>query len=43
MMALAVVADCIPRNIPIAAMVAPTAGRFFIKLPNAWNTLNFGA
>ena len=29
----AVVADCIPRNIPIAARVTPTAGRFFINLP----------
>ena len=38
----AVAAPCIPINIPIAAIVAPTAGRFLIKLPNALNTLNFG-
>ena len=37
----AVVADCMPRNIPIAATVAPTAGRFFMKLTNALPTLNF--
>ena len=34
MMVFAVVADCIPRNIPIAASVTPTAGRFFMNLPN---------
>ena len=41
MIVFAVVAAFIPRNIPIAAIVAPSAGRFFMNLPNALITLNF--
>ena len=41
MIVVAVEAEFIPKNIAIAATVAPTAGLFLTKLEKALNTLNF--